>query len=102
MNKIFQVDNKAVFDFLKKQKLIYTTYKCKLCDVETKLSERKISDGFGFRCTKSKDPRCKKNWYTVRMDSFFYDMKLKLTEVMQLIYYWALQVKVKDIKGNYE
>lgn len=32
------------------------------------------------------------------MDSFFYDMKLKLTEAMQLIYYWALQVKVKDIK----
>ena len=59
------------------------------------LKLKKIGDGLVWRC---KSLKCNKKEVTVRKNSPMYGLKTPLKKIIEIIYEWSINTKIKDIK----
>ncbi|CAF1019768.1 unnamed protein product [Brachionus calyciflorus] len=95
---VFSNDTKHIVNFLQEKQLIPTKPPiCRKCNKDMKLTEKKgLGDIYLWRCSTC---GCSSS---IRNKSFFSSFDIALAKIMQIIFYWCLQLCQVDIEDLVE
>ncbi|KAF7689118.1 hypothetical protein CDIK_2861 [Cucumispora dikerogammari] len=87
------------FQFLVNFGLLKKNSFCKGCRKSMFLKPKNISDGLVWRC---KSLKCNKKENSIRKNSVLFRLKISLKKIIEIIYEWSINSKIKDIKREVE
>ncbi|KAF7689082.1 hypothetical protein CDIK_2897 [Cucumispora dikerogammari] len=87
------------FQFLVNFSLLKKNSFCKYCRKSMFLKPKNISDGLVWRC---KFLNCDKKENSIRKNSVLFLLKISLKKIIEIIYEWSINSKIKDIKREVE